>query len=92
LGRDDAALAQGVVKKLEVGLLEQALSRTIRVGRVGDDDVEGVLVIVEELESVADMNGGLGVGEAGGHSGKVLLGQARHGLQVYEWLAKAVMD
>ena len=65
-------------EKLEVRLLEEALGRALGVRRVGDDDVEGVLVLVEELEAVA----GLGVGEARGHAGEELLGQADDSLGV----------
>ena len=80
MGGNDAALAQGVVEELEVGLLEEALGRAVGVGRVGDDDVEGVLVVVKELEAVADVNGALGVGQAGGHFGEELLRKARDSL------------
>lgn len=78
---NDAALTEGIVKKLEVGLLEQALGRAIGIGGVGDDDVESVLVVVEELEAVTDVDSALGVGEAGGHLGEILLGQARDSLE-----------
>ena len=47
-------------QKLKVGLLEERLSRTLGVGRVGDDDVELVLVAFQELEAVADVDGSLG--------------------------------
>lgn len=73
LGSDDASLSQGVVKKLEVGLLEQALGGALRVRRVGDDDIEGVLVVIKELEAIADVHLDLGVLEAFGHAGQVLL-------------------
>lgn len=81
MGGDDASLPQSIVHKLEVGLLEQALSGTLWVGRVGDDDVEGVLVVVEELEAVADMHLDLGVLEALRHAGEVLFGQTDDGLK-----------
>ena len=81
MGGDDAALAEGIVKELEVGLLEEALSGAIRVRRVGDDDVESVLVVVEELEAVANVDGALGVGQAGGHLGQVLLGKTGNSLE-----------
>lgn len=68
------------MEELEVGLLEQALGRTIGVRRVGDDDIEGVLVLVEELEAVTNVNGALGVSETLGHTGQVLLGKAGDGL------------
>jgi hypothetical protein len=80
LGGDDAALAEGVVQELEVGLLEERLGGALGVGRVRDDDVKRVLVVVEELEAVADVHLDLGVVEARGHVGEVLLGEADDGL------------
>jgi hypothetical protein len=46
LGSDDSSILQSIKEQLEVGLLEEALSRSFWVGRVGDDYVEGVLVVV----------------------------------------------
>jgi len=80
LGRNDTALLQGIVEELEVVLLEQGLGGAVGVGRVGDDDVELVLVVVEELEAVADVDLDLGVVEADGHVGEVLLGETDDGL------------
>ena len=80
---NDTALSQGTVKKLKVGLLEEALGGALGVGGVGDDDVEGVLIVVEELEAVGDVDGALGVGEAGGHLREVFLGKAGNGLFVW---------
>ena len=81
LGGDDAALAEGVVHELEVGLLEEALGGALGVGGVGDDDVEVVLVLLEVREAVADLDRGLLVLEADGHLGEVLLGEADDGLR-----------
>lgn len=80
MGRNDTALAQGIVEKLEVRLLEKALGRALGVGGVGDDDIEGVLVVSKELEAVANVGLGLGVVEALGHLREVLLGEADDGL------------
>lgn len=80
MGSDDTALAEGVVEKLEVRLLEEALSRAFGVGGVGDDDIESVLVVIEELEAIADVDGALGVGKTSGHAGEELLGDADDGL------------
>lgn len=77
---DDAAVFQGVVEKLEVGLLEEALSGTLRVRRVRDDDVEGVFVVVQEFEAIPDVHLDLGVVVARSHAREVLLGQADDGL------------
>jgi len=80
LGGDDAALAQGALEELEVGLLEESLGGALGVGGVGDDDVELVLVVVEELEAVADVHLDLGVLVADAHAGQVLLAEADDGL------------
>lgn len=80
MSSNDAAGTQGVVQKLEVRLLEQGLGGAVRVRGVGDDHVEGVLVLVEELEAVADMHLDLGVVEALGHAGEVLLRETDNGL------------
>lgn len=73
---NDTALAERAVEQLEVGLLEERLGRALGVRRVRDDDVKLVLVVVEELEAVADVHLDLGVRVPGGHAGEVLLGQA----------------
>jgi hypothetical protein len=80
LGGDDAAVAQGGVEQLEVGLLEQRLGGAVRVGAVGDDDVELVDVVAQELEAVGHVGGDVGVLEADAHAGQVLLRQADDGL------------
>lgn len=80
LGGDDTALGESIVKKLEVGLLEEGLGGTIGVRRVGDDNIELILVVLEELEAVTDVLAGLGVGEADAHAGQVLLRDADDGL------------
>lgn len=77
---DDTVLGEGFIEKLKVGLLEEGLGRTIGVRRVGDDNIELVLVVLEELEAVTDVLLGLGVGEANAHAGQVLLGDTNDGL------------
>jgi hypothetical protein len=74
LGSDDTALAQGRLEELEVGLLEEALSGTLGVRAVGDDNIELVLAVLKELEAVTNVGVGVGVLEANGHAGEVLLG------------------
>jgi hypothetical protein len=80
LGRNDTTLAESAVQQLEVWLLEESLGRALWVGGVGDDDIELVLLVLEELEAVANNGLGLGVVEANGHAGKVLLGETDDGL------------
>lgn len=77
---DDTTLAQGAVEQLEVGLLEERLGGALGVGRVGDDDVELVLAVGQELEAVADDGLDSRVLEADAHAGQILLGQANDGL------------
>ena len=80
MGGDDAALAQGALEELEVGLLEESLGGALGVGGVGDDDVELVLVVVEELEAVADVDLDVGVLVSNAHAGQVLLAETDDGL------------
>jgi hypothetical protein len=75
LGGDDTASAEGIVEELKVGLLEERLGGTLRVGGVGDDNIELILVVLEELETVTNVGVGVGVLEADGHAGQVLLGE-----------------
>jgi hypothetical protein len=81
LGSDDTAFPQSIVHQLEVRLLEQALGRSLRVGGVGDDDIECVLVVIEELEAVSDVDLDLGVLVSSGHAGEILLGQTNDSLK-----------
>lgn len=71
---DDTSVTEGIAQELKVGLLEEALGGTLRVRAVGDDDVELVLAVLEELEAVADVDLDVGVLEADAHAGEVLLG------------------
>jgi len=80
LSGDDAPLAQGAVQELEVRFLEQGFGGAFRVRGVGDDDVEFVLLVREELEAVADVGADGGVLEADGHSREVFLGEPDDGL------------
>lgn len=80
LGRNDTTLAESTAQQLKVWLLEESLGRALWVGGVGDDDIELVLLVLEELEAIADDGLGLGVVEANGHAGKVLLGETDDGL------------
>jgi len=68
------------VEELEVGLLEERFGRALGIRGIRDDDVEGVLEVVEELEAIANVDLDIGVVEALGHVGEVLLGEADDGL------------
>ena len=84
MGRDNTALAQGSVEELEVGLLEEHLGGALGVRAVGDDDVEFVLALLEELESIANVDLGVGVLETNAHAGEVLLGDTDDGLLFWQ--------
>ena len=81
LSRDDTTLLKSTKEELEVWLLEQSLGWTLWVGRVGDDDIELVLVVVEELESISNVDLDLWVLVADGHSWEKLLGETDNGLK-----------
>ena len=74
MGSDDTSIAESRLQQLKVGLLEEALSGTLGVGTVSDDNIELVLAVLEELEAVTNVGVGIGVLEANGHAGQVLLG------------------
>lgn len=80
MGGDDTSFTQSAVQQLKVRLLEEGFGGALGVRGVGDDDVELVLLVLEELEAVADVDLDGGVLEADAHAGKVLLGDADDGL------------
>lgn len=80
LSRDDTALLKSTEEELEVWLLEKSLGWALWVGRVGDDDIELILVVVEELKSISDMDLDLWVLVRNGHSWEELLGETDDGL------------
>lgn len=80
MGRNDTTLAQSAAQQLKVWCLEESLGGTLWVAGVGDDNVELVLLVLEELEAIADDGLGLGVVEADGHARKVLLGETNDSL------------
>lgn len=82
MGSNDTSFLESSEEQLEVWLLEQALGRSLWVGRVGDNDIELVLVIVQELESISNVDLDLGVLVADGHSWEVFLGKTDDGLKV----------
>lgn len=80
MGRDHPSVPQGLVEQLKVGLLEETLGGALGVRAIGDDHVEFVLELLQELEAVADVHLDVGVLEANAHAGEVLLGEADDGL------------
>jgi hypothetical protein len=61
--------------------LEQTLSWSLWVRGVGDDDIKGILVVIQELEAISDMYLNLGVLEANRHAREELLREANNGLK-----------
>lgn len=71
--RNNATLLKSSKQELKVRLLEKHLGGSLWVRGVSDDDVELVLVVIEELESISDVDVDLRVLVADGHSWEVLL-------------------
>jgi hypothetical protein len=65
-------------QQFKVWLLEKRFGGSFRVARVGYDDVEFVLPLLEELEAVADMDFDVGVFKSDSHPTKVFLGKSNH--------------
>ena len=80
MGGDDTAFTQSTVQELEVRLLEESFCGTLWVRAVRDDHIKGILVVLQELESVANMDLHLGVVEADAHAWEVLLAKTDDGL------------
>jgi hypothetical protein len=78
LSGDDTVVGKSVLHELEETLLEQGLSRTNRIGRIGDNNVKGVDLVFQVRETVTNVNVNLGVLESNGHVGQVLLGNTRN--------------
>jgi hypothetical protein len=75
LSGNDATFAERAIEELEVSLLEEGLGGAFRIAGVGDDDVKFALLVLEELEAIANNGRSLGVLEADRHAGEVLLGE-----------------
>jgi len=80
LSSNDSAFLQSTKEKLKVGLLEQALSWSLWVGGVSDDDIKFILIVIQELEAISDVDLDLWVLIADGHSWEVLLGETNDSL------------
>lgn len=77
---NDIVFMEGVVEKFEVRFLEERFGGIFGVGGVGDDDVEGVFVVIKEFEVVVDVDFDFGVVEVSGYVGEVLFGEVDDGL------------
>ena len=58
---NNATFFESSKEQLKVWLLEQALCWSLWVRGIGDDDIELVLIVVQELETVPDMDLDFGV-------------------------------
>jgi len=67
LSRDCSALSERFLEKLEVRLLKERVGGSNGVGRIGDDNVPFVLLVVEVLESVTDEDSDTRIVKAGSH-------------------------
>ena len=78
---NNATLLEGSGQQFEVWLLEQALCWSLWVGRIGDDNIKLILVIIQEFESISNVSLDFWVLVTDCHPGKVLLGETDHGLK-----------
>ena len=63
------------MQQLKVRLLEKALGWSLGVAAVGNDNIEFILLVCQELESVSNMYGDIGMLEADAHPGQVFFRQ-----------------
>lgn len=57
LGTEDTVLSEGLLNEGEVLLVEKGGSGSSGIRRVGDDNVELVLVLLDELKTITDVDG-----------------------------------
>ena len=74
LSGEDAVGGQSVLAGLEVGLTKELGGRAFRIGRVGDDDIKLVLVLLDVLVAVTNVDLDARVVVALGNTRKELLG------------------
>lgn len=79
LSREDTLLGKSVLQKLEEIRTEERLGGTIGIGRISDNNIVLVDLILQELETITNVDLDLGVSKTNGHVGKVLLGNTRNG-------------
>jgi hypothetical protein len=79
---NNSPVLEGTEQQFEVWLLEQALCWSLWVGRIGDDNIKLILVIIQELESISNVSLDLWVLVTDCHAGKVFLGETDHGLKI----------
>lgn len=80
LGANDSSGMKSVLHQLKELGLEERGSRANGIGGVSDDDIEAVDLVLEESESVSNVDLDLGVLKSSSHRGQVLLGNADNSL------------
>jgi hypothetical protein len=80
LSGDHTAVTKGVVEELEVWFLEKTFSWPFWIGRVRDDNIERVLVVLKEFKTISDVYFDSRVLESDSHGGQVFLRKTNDGL------------
>lgn len=73
MGSDNTSLSKSTEEQLEVRFLEQTFGWAFWVGRICDDYIELILIVVQEFEAIADMGSHLRVLKTNRHSREILL-------------------
>jgi hypothetical protein len=79
---NNSPIHEGTEQQFEVWLLEQALCWSLWVGRIGDNNIKLILVVIQELESISNVSLDLWVLVTDCHAGKIFLGETDHGLKI----------
>ena len=82
LSGDNSTFLKSSKEQLKVWFLEQALGWAFWIGRVGNDDVELILVVIQKLEAISNVCLDLWVLVADGHFWEILLRKTDHSLDL----------
>ena len=66
------------MQQLEIWFLEQRLCRPIGIATICNDDIKLVLLLLQKLETIADVSLDIGVLETNGHAREIFLRQPNH--------------
>jgi hypothetical protein len=80
LSGEDTLFGKSVLQELEEISTKERLSGTIGIRGVSDDDIILVGLVLQEFETITNVDVDLGVLKANRHVGEVLLGNTRDGL------------
>ena len=84
MGSDNTSITKRITQELKVGLLEEGLGGALWIGTVGDDDIEFILAVSQELEAITHVDLDVGMLETNAHAGEVFFGNADDSLKRYE--------